>query len=92
MLLNAALSNQYLMCEALSMSALHISRIRSEGVEMYRQEAVSLQAQALSLFNANMPGVTPEDSSAVVIFATLLGLVSLADTCSAHEANADGFS
>jgi hypothetical protein len=87
----AALSAPYLMHQALGLAALHLSRTRTAQVKYYRDEATALQTQALCLFNDTVTEITTENCVPMLIFASLLGLHSLAEAVTASETDAENF-
>jgi hypothetical protein len=87
----AALSAPYLMHQILALSALHLSHTRVAEAKNYREEATALQTQALSLFNDTLAEITTENCVPMLIFASFLGLHSLAEAVSASETDAEDF-
>jgi hypothetical protein len=91
--LSEALREPCLMHEILALSAFHLSQLRTEQAQakLYREEAMTLQTQALSLFNATATNITEQNCSAILMFSSFLGLHALADAASTIESSAQGF-
>jgi hypothetical protein len=87
----AAISNPCLMHEILALIALPLSWQRPGHARTYREEAMIIQTQALTLFNMAKADITVDNCSAVLMFASFLSLHALADAVAALEASADGF-
>lgn len=85
------LSKPFLLLEILALSALHLSRTRSEQADDYFAEAASLQIEALTLFDQQLGSITSDNCEAMLMFATMLGVHSLGEAVMASENNADGF-
>lgn len=90
-IMSTALSAPYLMHQVLALSALHLSHMRTINAISYRNEAVNLQTQALSLFNDYKAPITAESQLPMFMFASLLGLHALGEATAASEIHADGF-
>lgn len=69
-----ALSAPWLMYQLLALSAMHLSFKKSAEANSYREESTALQVQGLALYQENMDGVTAENCSAMLMFASLLSL------------------
>ena len=89
--MSTALSAPYLMYQVLALSALHLSQTRTTNAVPYREEAMNLQTQALSLFNDYVAPVTAENRVPMFMFASFLGLHALGEATAASELDADGF-
>ncbi|KAF2675722.1 hypothetical protein K458DRAFT_492928 [Lentithecium fluviatile CBS 122367] len=87
----AALSAPYLMHQILGLAALHISHTRVSEAKHYRDEATALQTQALCLFNETLTEITSENCVPILIFASAVGLHSLAEAVIASETAAEDF-
>ncbi|KIV99820.1 uncharacterized protein PV09_08624 [Verruconis gallopava] len=53
-IISVALKTPYLMYEIMALSAVHLSRTRVSQARYYLNEAITLQTEALSLFNSSM--------------------------------------
>lgn len=82
MVLKHALAFPWLLYEVLAISARHLAADAAapEAVATYRAHASRLQTAALDLFNAETLVIDEANSSAVVLFSSILGRHLLADT------------
>ncbi|KAJ4983901.1 feruloyl esterase b precursor [Stagonosporopsis vannaccii] len=87
----AVLSKPFLLLEVLALSALHLSRTRSEHADDYFAEATSLQIEALTLFDDQLGSITSNNCEAVLMFASFLGVHSLGEAVMTSENDAGGF-
>ncbi|KAJ5462831.1 hypothetical protein N7475_007775 [Penicillium sp. IBT 31633x] len=70
----------YLMNELLSLSALHLSIVRTTQQKFYRHHSTQLQNYALSSFNNLPPDVSDETYVSIFLFAGILGMHMLCET------------
>jgi hypothetical protein len=91
MFLPVILATPYLMHEVLALSALHMSHTKSGEAKHYREAALALQNQALSLFSASMDESANRQPLPMLMFASFLGLHALAETVLHAELEADDF-
>ncbi|OAL43332.1 hypothetical protein IQ07DRAFT_524482 [Pyrenochaeta sp. DS3sAY3a] len=85
------LSKPFLLLGALALSALHLNRTRSGQADDYLAEATSLQLEALALFDGQLGSITSDNCEAMLLFANLLSVHSLAEAVMTSERDADGF-
>jgi len=81
-MLSAAFSAPYLMYQILAFSALHLSCTTPAQAEYHREEATTLQTQALLLLNDTLVETTSDNCVPTLIFTSLLGLHALAEAAS----------
>lgn len=91
LMMPAILSAPWLMHQVLALSAMHLSCIRPTEAKRYREEATHLQMQALSLSSDSVKSISRDNCEAMLIFASLLGLHTLAEAVITSENDADGF-
>lgn len=87
----ATLSVPYVMYEILALSALHLSHEHPAQAAYHREEATTLQIQALSLFNDSGSEVTAETCVPMLIFSSFLGLHTLAEAVTASRNDGSAF-
>lgn len=85
------LSAPYLLLEALALSALHLSQTRFEQSDSYHMDATSLQIEALTSFDDHLGNINSDNCAAMLMFAGLLGIHSLAEAVMASKHDAEGF-
>ncbi|KAF4980325.1 hypothetical protein FZEAL_3642 [Fusarium zealandicum] len=83
--LKVGLEAPYVMHQLLAFSARHLAHLHPERSAHYLHQAVTLQTQAVSLFNAAQPEVDRSNCVAIVLFSVALGHHVLADTLSKRE-------
>lgn len=91
MVIEAGLSNPYLMHEVLALSSLHLSIIRPERQSFYRHQAGQLQLRATGLFNSMELEVTVENCVPKFFFSSFLGIHVLCDMIVYRENNFNKF-
>lgn len=85
------LSASYLLLEALALSALHLSQIRPGQSDSYHVDATSLQIEALTSFDDHLGIINNDNCEAMLMFASFLGIHSLAEAVMNSKHDADGF-
>jgi len=83
--LREALAAPYLMHELLAFSAQHLAFLYPGRSAHYLHQAVSLQTRAIYLFNSTWTEVNESNCVAILLFSSVLGHHSLADTLSKRD-------
>ncbi|KAL4993223.1 hypothetical protein BDV10DRAFT_198511 [Aspergillus recurvatus] len=78
--LGIGLTSPYLLYQLLAFSARHLAYLHPAKKAYHLHQAISLQTQALSLFNAEKVQVTASNCVAICLFSVVLGHHLLADT------------
>lgn len=86
----AMLSVPYVMYQILALSALHMSHTNPSKADYHREEATTLQIQALALFNESGSEVTAENCAPMLVFSSFLGLHTLAEAVMASRTDGIG--
>lgn len=89
--MTVVLSAPYLLLEALALSALHLSQTRFEQSDSYHMDATSLQIEALTSFDDQLGNINGDNCAAMLMFAGLLGIHSLAEAVMASKHDAESF-
>ncbi|KAJ5908504.1 hypothetical protein N7495_001186 [Penicillium taxi] len=90
-LLSFGLDAPYLMNEMLAYSALHLSIVKPERRDFYRNHAAQLQMHALNQYNLQSPHINDQNCVSVFVFAAFLGLHMLCDTLVFREDSFEAF-
>lgn len=79
--LKTDLKSPVLMHQLLAFASCHLACVHPERFDFYSHQAVALQTKAISLFNAEYPNASVDQSNCVVfvLFASVLGHHTLAD-------------
>ena len=85
------LSAPYLLYQTLALSALHLSHTKPEKAESYHADATSLQIEALASFDRCLGNIDSSNCESMLIFASFLGIHSLAETVMTVENDSDSF-
>ncbi|KAL9073143.1 MAG: hypothetical protein Q9157_004856 [Trypethelium eluteriae] len=86
-----AITTPYLMHESLALGALHLSHMRPNQRQYYRDEATRLQTYALSLFKCADSDITTDTSVPIFLFSSILGVHVLADVATTPGVNTECF-
>jgi hypothetical protein len=88
LLLGLSISLQYpfLLHKILAFSARHLAHVHPARAAFYQHQSVTLQTQALTLFNASWSSVTAENCVAILLFSSILAHHLLADTLGERDA------
>ncbi|KAH6612399.1 hypothetical protein C7974DRAFT_345921 [Boeremia exigua] len=89
-LMPVALSEPYVVHQLLALSAMHMGHTHAGESKRHREEAKTLQTQAVCLFNDSHLEVTMETCAPMLIFSSFLGLHALAEVTAALEAGTSG--
>jgi hypothetical protein len=84
-----AFSFPFLMCELLSLSALHLSTSCPERAQYLRDESAKLQTEAICMFNDFVKYICTENVIPAFIYSGVLGLHHVCDTFSAPSQSLD---
>ncbi|KAI8712151.1 hypothetical protein NCS52_01312600 [Fusarium sp. LHS14.1] len=79
LVLQAALTSQYLMLVVLALSARHLSTIRRGRSDWYLHQAVELQTMAIELFNSTSTDDSQDDTLTRLLFSSIIGRHILVD-------------
>ncbi|KAL9090007.1 MAG: hypothetical protein Q9165_005536 [Trypethelium subeluteriae] len=86
-----AITTPYLMHESLALGALHLSHLRPDQRQYYRDEATRLQTYALSLFKCTGSDLTAETTVPIFLFSSILGVHVLADVATTPGVDTECF-
>lgn len=90
-ILKYAIASPFLMCETLSLSALHLSTLCPERRQCLREESAKLQTEALQLFTSSVKQITVENVIPAFLYTGILGLHHFCDTFSMPSKSLDSF-
>lgn len=85
-MLDISIRHPYLLHQLLAFSARHLASLDPSKAASYLHQAITLQTQAVSLFNASSASVTKETCVPILLFATVLGHQVLTDTLCRRDA------
>jgi hypothetical protein len=87
-----ALKAPYLLNQIMAYSACHLAHVNPQRSAFFKRQAVILQTQAVSIFNATRVEVNASNCVPILLFSSMLGQHFLADTLAKREPNGlDGF-
>jgi hypothetical protein len=84
-----AFSFPFLICELLSLSALHLSTSCPERAQYLRDESAKLQTEAICIFNDSVKYICTENVIPAFIYSGVLGLHHVCDTFSPPSQSLD---
>ncbi|KAF5250669.1 hypothetical protein FANTH_4112 [Fusarium anthophilum] len=91
LVLEAALTEKYLMLEVLAISARHLSTADTDEADCYSRQAMELQTKAIELFNSADTTTADENYIARLLFSSILGRHMLVDVLARRDSDLGSF-
>ncbi|KAM5355244.1 hypothetical protein ACJ41O_001890 [Fusarium nematophilum] len=85
LILDVALSNSYLLHEALAISARHLATVKPAQSASHLQQAAGLQKRAIEEFNSLQMHIDSSNCVAILLFSSILGRHFFADALAMHH-------
>lgn len=89
--LKTSLEAPYLLYEVMAISARRLSMTEPTQADEYHHQAVQLQTQAISIFNAQKPRIDESTCTSLVLFSSIMGRHLCIDTLAFRSPDMDTF-